>query len=88
MRRRKSGWTSQSFQRRKVKDFFIKIKKKLHFAGFLTEQSLDLVLQRFFACFAEMNMDKVGGLPDGFAEGGLCVDGFCFSSVHSIPPVK
>ena len=71
-----------------VKDFLIKFTKKSHLRHLLTEQSLDLVLQRFFACFAEMNMDKVGGLPDGFAEGGLCVDGFCFSSVHSIPPVK
>ena len=71
-----------------VKDFLIKFKKKSHSADFLPEQTLDFILHRLLAGFAEMNMDKVGGLPDGFAEGGLCVDGFCFSSVHSIPPVK
>ena len=51
-------------QRRKVKDFFIKFKKKLHFADFLTKQTLDFVLHRLFCGLAEMHTDDIGGLSD------------------------
>ncbi len=51
-------------QRRKVKDFFIKFKKKLHFADFLTEQTLDFVLHRLFCGLAEMDTDDIGCLAD------------------------
>ena len=51
-------------QRRKVKDFFIKFKKKSHFADFLTEQTLDFVLHRFFCGLAEMHTDDIGCLAD------------------------
>ncbi len=44
-------------QRQKVKDFFIKFKKKSHFADFLTEQTLDFVLHRLFCGLAEMDTD-------------------------------
>ena len=51
-------------QRQIVKDFFIKFKKKLHFADFLTEQTLDFVLHRLFCGLAEMHTDDIGGLAD------------------------
>ena len=51
-------------QRRKVKDFFIKSKKKSHFADFLTEQTLDFVLHRLLGGLAEMDTDDIGGLAD------------------------
>ena len=57
-------WTWLSFQRRKVKDFFIKFKKQSHFADFLTEQTLDFVLHRLFCGLAEMHTDDIGGLAD------------------------
>ena len=50
--------------RRKVKDFFIKFKKKSHFADFFTEQTLDFVLHRLFCGLAEMHTDDIGGLAD------------------------
>ena len=49
-------------QRRKVKDFFIKFKKKSHFADFLTEQTLDFVLHRLFGGLAEMDTDDIGSV--------------------------
>ena len=62
-------------QRRKVKDFFIKFKKKLHFADFLTQQTLDFVLHRLFCGLAEMDTDDIGGLAnllsDSRASGGV-----------------
>ena len=54
----------ESIQRRKVKDFFIKFKKKSHFADFLTEQTLDFVLHRLFCGLAEMDTDDIGCLAD------------------------
>lgn len=61
-------WTAEMIllfcQRRKVKDFFIKFKKKLHFADFLTEQTLDFVLHRLFCGLAEMHTDDIGCLSD------------------------
>ena len=51
-------------QRRKVKDFFIKFKKKSHSADFFTEQTLDLVLHCLFCGLAEMHTDDIGGLAD------------------------
>ena len=51
-------------QRRKVKDFFIKSKKKSHFADFLTEQTLDFVLHCLFCGLAEMHTDDIGCLAD------------------------
>ena len=63
------------FQRRKVKDFFIKFKKKSHFADFFTEHTLDFVLHRLFCGLAEMNTDDIGGLAnllsDSRASGGV-----------------
>jgi hypothetical protein len=64
LRRRIQELILLSFQRRKVKDFFIKFKKKSHFADFLTEQTLDFVLHRFFCGLAEMHTDDIGGLAD------------------------
>ena len=64
LRRRKSGSTWRFCQRRKVKDFFIKFKKKSHFADFLTEQTLDFVLHRLFCGLAEMDTDDIGCLAD------------------------
>ena len=61
---RKPEYSWLSYQRRKVKDFFIKFKKKSHFADFLTEQTLDFVLHRFFCGLAEMHTDDIGGLAD------------------------
>ena len=52
------------FQRRKVKDFFIKFTKKSHSADFFTEQTLDFVLHRFFCGLAEMHTDDIGCLAD------------------------
>ena len=73
----------QSVQRRKVKDFFIKFKKKLHFADFLTQQTLDFVLHRLFCGLAEMDTDDIGGLAnllsDSRASGGVG----CGIVVHS-----
>ena len=51
-------------QRRKVKDFFIKSKKKSHFADFLTEQTLDFVLHCLFCGLAEMHTDDIDCLAD------------------------
>ena len=61
---RKPEYSWLSYQRRKVKDFFIKFKKKLHFADFLTEQTLDFVLHRLFCGLAEMHTDNIGGLAN------------------------
>ena len=61
-------WTAEMIllfcQRRKVKDFFIKFKKKSHFADFLTKQTLDFVLHRLFGGLTEMDTDDIGGLAD------------------------
>src|SRR5699024_669010 len=64
LRRRKLRSTLEFCQRRKVKDFFIKFKKKLHFADFLTKQTLDFVLHRLFCGLAEMHTDDIGCLSD------------------------
>ena len=61
---RKSKSILQFCQRRKVKDFFIKFKKKSHFADFLTKQTLDFVLHRLFGGLTEMDTDDIGGLAD------------------------
>ena len=61
---RKPEYSWQSYQRRKVKDFFIKFTKKSHFADFLTEQTLDFVLHRLFCGLAEMDTDDICGLAD------------------------
>ena len=61
---RKPEYSWQSYQRRKVKDFFIKFKKKLHFVDFLPEQALDFVLHCLFCGLAEMHTDDIGGLAD------------------------
>ena len=57
-----------------VKDFFIKFRKKSHFADFLLKQTLDFVLHCFPAGLAEMDTDDIGGLADfpfeGRARGG------------------
>ena len=62
-------------QRRKVKDFFIKFKKKSHFADFFTEHTLDFVLHRLLGGLAEMDTDDIGGLAnllsDSRASGGV-----------------
>ena len=55
---------SSTRQRRKVKDFFIKFKKKSHFADFLTEQTLDFVLHCLLGGLAEMHTDDIGCLAD------------------------
>ena len=72
---RKSKSTSQFCQRRKVKDFFIKFKNKLHSADFLTEHTLDFVLHRLLGGLAEMDTDDIGGLAnllsDSRASGGV-----------------
>ena len=61
-------WTAEMIllfcQRQIVKDFFIKFKKKSHFADFLTEQTLDFVLHRLFCGLAEMDTDDIGCLAD------------------------
>ena len=72
-------WTAEMIllfcQRQKVKDFFIKFKKKSHFADFLTEHTLDFVLHRLFCGLAEMDTDDIGGLAnllsDSRASGGV-----------------
>ena len=51
-------------QRRKVKDFFIKFKKKSHFADFFTKHTLDFVLHRLLGGLAEMHTDDIGCLAD------------------------
>ena len=70
-----SKYFSLSFQRRKVKDFFIKFKKKSHFADFFTEHTLDFVLHRLLGGLAEMDTDDIGGLAnllsDSRASGGV-----------------
>ena len=75
-----------------VKDFFIKFKKKLHFAHLLTEQTQNFVLQGFFRRLAEMDSDKVGGLVDGLADAGRRVgfgNGLLIGRiVHQVPPCK
>ncbi len=80
---RKSKSTSQFCQRRKVKDFFIKFKKKSHFADFLTKHTLDFVLHRLLGGLAEMDTDDIGGLAnllsDSRASGGVG----CGIVVHS-----
>ena len=60
----KSEKFSELIQRRKVKDFFIKFKKKSHFADFLTEQTLDFVLHCLLGGLAEMHTDDIGCLAD------------------------
>ena len=72
-------WTAEMIlrfcQRQKVKDFFIKFKKKSHFADFLTEHTLDFVLHRLLGGLAEMDTDDIGGLAnllsDSRASGGV-----------------
>ena len=64
MHRSSQESTLRSCQRRKVKDFFIKFKKKSHFADFLTKHTLDFVLHRLFGGLAEMDTDDIGGLAD------------------------
>ena len=58
-----------------VKDFFIKFKKKSHFADFLTKHTLDFVLHRLLGGLAEMDTDDIGGLAnllsDSRASGGV-----------------
>lgn len=51
-------------QRRKVKDFFIKFKKKSHFADFFTKHTLDFVLHRLLGGLAEMHTHDIGCLAD------------------------
>ena len=72
---RKSKSILQFCQRRKVKDFFIKFKKKSHFADFFTEHTLDFVLHRLLGGLAEMDTDDIGGLAnllsDSRASGGV-----------------
>ena len=51
-------------QRQIVKDFFIKFKKKSHFADFLTKHTLDFVLHRLLGGLAEMDTDDIGGLAN------------------------
>ena len=62
-------------QRRKVKDFFIKSKKKSHFADFFTKHTLHFVLHRLLGGLAEMDTDDIGGLAnllsDSRASGGV-----------------
>ena len=71
---RKSKSILQFCQRQKVKDFFIKFKKKSHSADFFTEQTLDFVLHCLFCGLAEMHTDDIGGLADllsdSWARGG------------------
>ena len=75
-----------------VNDFFIKFKKKLHFANLLAEQAQNFVLQGFFRRLAEMDSDKVGGLVDGLADAGRRVvfgNGLLNRCVvHQVPPCK
>ena len=59
-----SKYFSLSFQRRKVKDFFIKFTKKSHSADFLTQQTLDFVLHRLLGGLAEMHTHDIGCLAD------------------------
>ena len=72
---RKSKSILQFCQRRKVKDFFIKFKNKLHSADFFTEHTLDFVLHRLLGGLAEMDTDDIGGLAnllsDSRASGGV-----------------
>ena len=62
-------------KRRKVKDFFIKFKKKSHFADFFTKQTLDFVLHCLLGGLAEMHTDDIGCfadlLSDSRASGGV-----------------
>ena len=62
-------------KRRKFKDFFIKFKKKSHFADFFTKHTLDFVLHRLLGGLAEMDTDDIGGLAnllsDSRASGGV-----------------
>ena len=61
---RKSKSILQFCQKRFVKDFFIKFKKKLHFADFFTEHTLDFVLHRLLGGLAEMDTDDIGCLAN------------------------
>ena len=60
---------------KKSRTFSSNSKKKSHFADFLTEQTLDFVLHRFFCSLAEMHTDDIGGLAnllsDSRASGGV-----------------
>ena len=56
--------TLRLHQRRKVKDFFIKFKKKSHFANFFTKHTLDFVLHRLLGGLAEMHTHDIGCLAD------------------------
>lgn len=49
---------------KKSRTFSSNSKKKSHFADFLTEQTLDFVLHRFFCSLAEMHTDDIGCLAD------------------------
>ena len=48
----------------KSRTFSSNSKKKSHFADFLTEQTLDFVLHRFFCSLAEMHTDDIGCFAD------------------------
>ena len=69
-------------QRRKVKDFFIKFKKKSHFADFFTEHTLDFVLHRLLGGLAEMDTDDIGGLANLLSDSRASGGGGC-GIVHS-----
>ena len=60
---------------KKSRTFSSNSKKKSHFADFLTEQTLDFVIHRFFCGLAEMHTDDIGGLAnllsDSRASGGV-----------------
>ncbi len=49
---------------KKSRTFSSNSKKKSHFADFLTEQTLDFVLHRFFCSLAEMHTDDIGCFAD------------------------
>ena len=72
---RKPEYSWLSYQIQIVKDFFIKFKKKSHFADFLTEHTLDFVLHRLLGGLAEMDTDDIGCLAnllsDSRASGGV-----------------
>ena len=71
---RKPEYSWQSYQRRKVKDFFIKFKKKSHFADFLTEHTLDFVLHRLLGGLAEMDTDDIGWQQCAFSYSPFAVN--------------
>ena len=80
------AWTAEMIllfcQRRKVKDFFIKFKKKSHSADFFTEQTLDFVLHCLFCGLAEMHTDDIGCFADLLSDSRACGSVGC-GIVHS-----